>query len=796
MISLYKSKFLLLILLLLITNSVIKSQDDFIIDIEVINSSSDVPNIEFIEALFTISFLPGEENTFLSIGAEDQSNFLFDIIINNLLLPSSSVVGNERHEISQRFNIAPLMSNNNNPEILRCYVHILKEIGFYPFEPDTWKDTKDITVSEINENAEGHIANNQKTDGGRGTVSPPGHTIGDQSKLFRDRAKESFNLDLDNSTNGITNDFAGDLNACVPTATANSMLWLNSKYNDISLPSNLNLRETMKELSKFMNREDGAGVTDVNFIKGKLDFFEQYKLPVEVKFQSTEVNGNIASTSGNSIARNFNLIKDKKSMPPTWDFITKMMREGEDVEINYTWYDNSGNYEGGHCANLTGFIEFESGVKKIQLEHDFDQEQAGGTKREIIEIAVTDLGWMRFSRGRENRWIESVIAESPIIEEGRETAAWLNEIFLGSNGSNKIALNKTNTGAEINLEVALRAAVTDIENYQVQIYNGETGLSDTAVSLNEFTVGNESNGLLLYTHTLNIPENSNNHFGISITYSGSIIGKQFLSFGGEFVGIDGDATQMMTNDIGVITPGMGLGLSGSGETYSAYSWKITPEFTNGTINPSQTFTTSLPTAPTPNEPANGVNEVPINLNFVWNSAQFANSYTLEISTDEEFTNVIYLETEIIDTTQLVENLASSQIYYWRIFAENGNGKSDYSDTWSFTTIVTGIDNIVGLPKEFALNQNFPNPFNPTTIIGYTIPASVKSEILPTGRHEANVKLVVYDLLGREVKTLVNKVQSPGNYEVNFDASDFTSGVYYYQIKAGDFIEAKKMSLLK
>ena len=136
---------------------------------------------------------------------------------------------------------------------------------------------------------------------------------------------------------------------------------------------------------------------------------------------------------------------------------------------------------------------------------------------------------------------------------------------------------------------------------------------------------------------------------------------------------------------------------------------------------------------------------------------------------------------------------------------SGHGTDFSSFTWANSIPTPGafndsqlvpVEEQPTLASQYKLEQNYPNPFNPTTIIGYTIPASVKSETLPTGRHEANVKLVVYDLLGREVKTLVNKVQSPGNYEVNFDASDFTSGVYYYQIKAGDFIEAKKMSLLK
>jgi hypothetical protein len=247
---------------------------------------------------------------------------------------------------------------------------------------------------------------------------------------------------------------------------------------------------------------------------------------------------------------------------------------------------------------------------------------------------------------------------------------------------------------------------------------------------------------------------------------------------------------MMTNDIGTITHGNGFSLSGYGENYASYTWKASSEFTSGIINLGQSFTNLLPEVPQPLEPTNGINEVPINLDFAWSSALYSNSYTLEIATDEEFTNVIYLGTEIIDTTQRVENLVFSQIYYWRILAENGNGVSQYSDVWNFSTTVTGIDNIVELPKEFALNQNFPNPFNPTTIIGYTIPQM--GEIFS----EQNVKLTIYDVLGKEVKTLVNEFKSAGKYEITFDASNLTSGVYYYQLKVGEFIETRKMSLLK
>jgi hypothetical protein len=89
-----------------------------------------------------------------------------------------------------------------------------------------------------------------------------------------------------------------------------------------------------------------------------------------------------------------------------------------------------------------------------------------------------------------------------------------------------------------------------------------------------------------------------------------------------------------------------------------------------------------------------------------------------------------------------------------------------------------------IPKEFSLSQNYPNPFNPTTVIAYELPKA------------SSVKLVVYDMLGREVKTLVNEFKQAGSYDVSFDASSLASGVYFYRINAGSFTDVKKMMLIK
>jgi len=87
-------------------------------------------------------------------------------------------------------------------------------------------------------------------------------------------------------------------------------------------------------------------------------------------------------------------------------------------------------------------------------------------------------------------------------------------------------------------------------------------------------------------------------------------------------------------------------------------------------------------------------------------------------------------------------------------------------------------------KIFKLSQNYPNPFNPTTAIGYQL--STVSE----------VELSIYNLLGQKVSTLVSKKQPAGRYEVEWDATGFASGVYYYRIEAGEFQQVRKMVYLK
>ena len=96
----------------------------------------------------------------------------------------------------------------------------------------------------------------------------------------------------------------------------------------------------------------------------------------------------------------------------------------------------------------------------------------------------------------------------------------------------------------------------------------------------------------------------------------------------------------------------------------------------------------------------------------------------------------------------------------------------------------GIKENVSIAKNYELFQNYPNPFNPSTTINFAIPT--------TGL----VTLKIYDVVGKEVATLVNEVRNAGNHSIKYNASGLSSGVYFYRLQTGDFVDTKKMFLLK
>ncbi|HTR80782.1 MAG TPA: T9SS type A sorting domain-containing protein [Bacteroidota bacterium] len=169
--------------------------------------------------------------------------------------------------------------------------------------------------------------------------------------------------------------------------------------------------------------------------------------------------------------------------------------------------------------------------------------------------------------------------------------------------------------------------------------------------------------------------------------------------------------------------------------------------------------------------------------FTWKKAAYADQYTLQVSNDSALLH-INQSVSMSDTVTKLFGFLQGQEYYWRVQASNVIGTGPWSDISGFPQSVADVKTENEMPKEYSLSQNYPNPFNPTTTIDFALP------------NKALTKIVVYDILGREIQTAIDRELQPGYYEVNFNASNFPSGVYFYRIQSGNFVQTKKMILMK
>ncbi len=146
-----------------------------------------------------------------------------------------------------------------------------------------------------------------------------------------------------------------------------------------------------------------------------------------------------------------------------------------------------------------------------------------------------------------------------------------------------------------------------------------------------------------------------------------------------------------------------------------------------------------------------------------------------------------IQTEVMSPDRLAE--------YGLQQNDTKNASDHFPKVTDYSFSVTSVTEGNNQPEGFKLEQNYPNPFNPSTKIKFSIPESPLSGGDGRGGLQL-IKLVVYDLLGNEVATLVNKELPAGNYEIEFNASNLPSGVYFYQLTAGSFIQTKKMILIR
>ena len=394
--------------------------------------------------------------------------------------------------------------------------------------------------------------------------------------------------------------------------------------------------------------------------------------------------------------------------------------------------------------------------------------------------------WSALGSGVNGSWVHAIVLSgSDVYVGGQFTTA-------GGVPANRIA--KWNGSSWSALGSGVGSVIGDY------VYTIEVNGSDVYVGGNFTTAGgNPANYIAKWNGSTwtNLGSGVNNRvYAIAVSGSDVYVGGYFLYAGG-------NSTNRIAN-----WNGSSWSALGSGMNSDVFGLKIRPaervmyvvgdfDYAGGiTASRVARFSDSEnPFAPPPPpilvSPVNGAILVATNPLLDWNSSATAESYRIQVSTSSGFTSTVYNVSNITVTEYQIPNngLNINTTYYWRVNAKNVVGTSPYSTIFHFTTGATNISGNNEIPKEFRLYSNYPNPFNLETKIRFDIPK------------QGQVRLNVYDILGRVVATLVNEELNAGRYEVVWpaptgDGTGFPSGVYFYTLQSGDFKETKKMLLLK
>jgi surface protein len=180
---------------------------------------------------------------------------------------------------------------------------------------------------------------------------------------------------------------------------------------------------------------------------------------------------------------------------------------------------------------------------------------------------------------------------------------------------------------------------------------------------------------------------------------------------------------------------------------------------------------SAPGRPRLSSPADNAVDVLLPLVLIWEAADNADGYSVQVAEDTGFSNVVAQANSIQETSFELNELEFSTTYYWRVRSHGGGTESNWSTIRSFTVITsTSYQSESEIPISTTLRQNYPNPFNPTTIISYDL------------AHSGKVRLEIFDLTGRQVSLLIDKQMPAGRHQINFDASSLSSGIYMYRLQ--------------
>lgn len=440
---------------------------------------------------------------------------------------------------------------------------------------------------------------------------------------------------------------------------------------------------------------------------------------------------------------------------------------------------------------------------------------AVGQYGKMVRTSNGGVNWTEVSTGTGNR-LESLsflnANTGTIIGEGgtirKTTNAGLNWTSQSSGTGtwlNGMSLQNSNFYVVVGQDGLVRKTSNSGANWYSQVSNTSNWLRRThfidtsngwAVGDNGTIIKTTTGGWLLpAAATLSAPANNATCVSLTILLDWSDVMPPISNYR-VHIATDTGFTNLVHNQAGINVSQYNVP-SGVLNFNTRYYWRIkaTNQVGEG-LNWSavRNFTTTTPavTAPNLNQPANNstVNATP---ELRWDSITTAAIYRVRISTDTNFTNIILDSNNITNRFMNVPSgrLQSNTRYYWRVTAANSCITSPNSARWSFITAMTGLSqNGAEIPAVYELYTNYPNPFNPVTSIRFDLPSS------------SNVKIVVYNIQGAEITSLLSNELAAGKYSADWDASAYGSGVYFYRIEASStdglrsFVKVKKMVLVK
>lgn len=231
--------------------------------------------------------------------------------------------------------------------------------------------------------------------------------------------------------------------------------------------------------------------------------------------------------------------------------------------------------------------------------------------------------------------------------------------------------------------------------------------------------------------------------------------------------------------------------------FATYYWRVCSisEIGIGPFCETMSFTTGnlteLPAAPALVSPAQMAVNLPRTVLFQWSNVPLASSYNLQLSLTQWFVDLVADIQDIPFNFHEIQNLLYNTVYYWRVCSSNVAGSSNFSQIRHFRTMAgTDADDVTSPVVDNSLAQNHPNPFNPNT----TISLSLKNP-------SANVQVQVFDIKGRLVRTLFEGAGGKNHLDLVWDGKDKNgdcvgSGIYYYRMQSEDFVQTRKMLLMK